>query len=140
MYKPLHDKGVNVSVKDLAAGTWSTWITTLGPFLLLAAFWFFMIRQMQMGGNKLCRSQERRACSPCSKRRSRSKTVAGVDEAKEESRKLSNSCAAQKFQNSADGFPRRVLVGLRDRQKLCWLAPWLASQRAVLLHFLVPTS
>jgi len=52
MYKPLHDKGVNVTVKDLAAGTWSTWITTLGPFLLLAAFWFFMIRQMQMGGNK----------------------------------------------------------------------------------------
>ena len=52
MVKQLLDKGVNVNVKDLAAGSWSTWLPTLAPFVLLAAFWFFMIRQMQMGGNK----------------------------------------------------------------------------------------
>jgi len=32
------------------------WILNLAPLVLLGALWFFMIRQMQTGGNKRCRS------------------------------------------------------------------------------------
>src|SRR5580700_101760 len=31
---------------------WPNWILNLAPLILLAALWFFMIRQMQTGGNK----------------------------------------------------------------------------------------
>ena len=52
MYKTLRDKGVSINVKDISNGTWPSWILNLAPLVLLAALWFFMIRQMQTGGNK----------------------------------------------------------------------------------------
>ena len=52
MYKTLRDKGVPYSVKDISNGTWPSWILNLLPLVLLGALWFFMIRQMQTGGNK----------------------------------------------------------------------------------------
>src|SRR5450432_2096232 len=112
MYKPLHDKGVNVSVKDLAAGTWSTWITTLGPFLLLAAFWFFMIRQMQMGGNKAMSFGKSRArLLSMQQKKITFKDVAGVDEAKEELREIIEFLReAQKFQKLGGRIPKGVLL------------------------------
>src|SRR5450432_2289194 len=112
MYKPLHDKGVNVSVKDLAAGTWSTWITTLGPFLLLAAFWFFMIRQMQMGGNKAMSFGKSRArLLSMQQKKITFKDVAGVDEAKEELKEIIEFLReAQKFQKLGGRIPKGVLL------------------------------
>ena len=112
MYKPLHDKGVNVNVKDLAAGTWSTWITTLGPFLLLAAFWFFMIRQMQMGGNKAMSFGKSRArLLSMQQKKITFKDVAGVDEAKEELKEIIEFLReAQKFQKLGGRIPKGVLL------------------------------
>jgi len=112
MYKPLHDKGVNVTVKDLAAGTWSTWITTLGPFLLLAAFWFFMIRQMQMGGNKAMSFGKSRArLLSMQQKKITFKDVAGVDEAKEELKEIIEFLReAQKFQKLGGRIPKGVLL------------------------------
>jgi cell division protease FtsH len=52
MYKKLTDKGVPYSFKDISNGTWPSWLLNLAPLVLLGALWFFMIRQMQTGGNK----------------------------------------------------------------------------------------
>ena len=52
MYKTLRDKGVAINIKDASAGSWPSWILNLAPLVLLGALWFFMIRQMQTGGNK----------------------------------------------------------------------------------------
>src|SRR5207237_9244070 len=52
MIKTLRDKGVNITIKDISNGSWPTWLLNLAPLILLAALWFFMIRQMQTGGNK----------------------------------------------------------------------------------------
>ena len=51
IYKLLRDKNVNTTIKDINSGSW-TWILQLAPFALLIGLWFFMIRQMQTGGNK----------------------------------------------------------------------------------------
>src|SRR5258708_11939729 len=112
MHKPLQDKGVNGTVKDQAAGTWSTWITTLGPFLLLAAFWFFMIRQMQMGGNKAMSFGKSRArLLSMQQKKITFKDVAGVDEAKEELKEIIEFLReAQKFQKLGGRIPKGVLL------------------------------
>ena len=52
MYKSFQAKGVNITVKDVASGSWPTWLLNLAPLILLGALWFIMIRQMQTGGNK----------------------------------------------------------------------------------------
>src|SRR5208282_4231158 len=52
MYKKLTEKNVPYSFKDISNGTWPSWILNLAPLVLLGALWFFMIRQMQTGGNK----------------------------------------------------------------------------------------
>ena len=112
MYKQLEDKGVNVNVKDLAAGSWSTWLTTLGPFVLLAAFWFFMIRQMQMGGNKaLSFGKSRARLLSMQQKKITFKDVAGVDEAKEELKEIIEFLReAQKFQKLGGRIPKGVLL------------------------------
>jgi cell division protease FtsH len=113
MYKPLHDKGVSVTVKDLAAGTWSTWLQTLGlPILLLGAFWFFMIRQMQMGGNKaLSFGKSRARLLSMQQKKITFKDVAGVDEAKEELKEIIEFLReAQKFQKLGGRIPKGVLL------------------------------
>jgi len=74
MYKPLHDKGVNVTVKDQAAGTWSTWDYDAGAVLAAGRVLVLHDRQMQMGGNKAMSFGKSRArLPPCSRRRSRSR-------------------------------------------------------------------
>jgi len=74
MYKKLTEKGVPYASRHQQRH-WPSWLLNLAPLVLLGALWFFMIRQMQTGGNKRCRSARAgRVCSPCSRRRSRSKT------------------------------------------------------------------
>ena len=112
MVKQLLDKGVNVNVKDLAAGSWSTWLPTLAPFVLLAAFWFFMIRQMQMGGNKaLSFGKSRARLLSMQQKKITFKDVAGVDEAKEELKEIIEFLReAQKFQKLGGRIPKGVLL------------------------------
>ncbi len=112
MYKQLLDKGVSVNVKDLAAGSWSTWLPTLAPFVLLAAFWFFMIRQMQMGGNKaLSFGKSRARLLSMQQKKITFKDVAGVDEAKEELKEIIEFLReAQKYQKLGGRIPKGVLL------------------------------
>jgi len=47
MIKLLHDKNVEIWFKDRNETAWPTWLLNLAPLIVLAALWFFMIRQMR---------------------------------------------------------------------------------------------
>jgi cell division protease FtsH len=112
MYKTLRDKGVSITVKDISNGTWPTWILNLAPLVLLAALWFFMIRQMQTGGNKaLSFGKSRARLLSMQQKKITFKDVAGVDEAKEELREIIEFLReAQKFQKLGGRIPKGVLL------------------------------
>ena len=58
----LLDKGVQFKVEKDNGGNWVSILVNAIPFVLLLAFWIFMMRQMQSGGNKaLSFRQEPRA-------------------------------------------------------------------------------
>ncbi|TLY19385.1 MAG: ATP-dependent zinc metalloprotease FtsH [Nitrospirae bacterium] len=49
----LRDKGVQIEAKPPDESPWYiTFLVTWGPFVLFLGLWFFLMRQMQMGGNK----------------------------------------------------------------------------------------
>ncbi|MEO6909664.1 MAG: ATP-dependent metallopeptidase FtsH/Yme1/Tma family protein, partial [Edaphobacter sp.] len=85
MYKTLRDLGVNITVKDTSGSTWLSLLINLAPFALLLGLWFFMIRQMQSGGNKAMSFGKSKArLLSMQQKKITFKDVAGVDEAKEE--------------------------------------------------------
>ena len=112
MYKTLYEKGVVMDVKDISNGTWPSWILNLAPLVLLAALWFFMIRQMQTGGNKaLSFGKSRARLLSMQQKKVTFKDVAGVDEAKEELREIIEFLReAQKFQKLGGRIPKGVLL------------------------------
>jgi len=112
MYKTLQDKGVQVTVRDISGGGWPSWLFNLAPIILLAALWFFMIRQMQTGGNKaLSFGKSRARLLSMQQKKVTFKDVAGVDEAKEELREIIEFLReAQKFQKLGGRIPKGVLL------------------------------
>jgi cell division protease FtsH len=112
MIKTLRDKGVNITIKDISNGSWPTWLLNLAPLILLAALWFFMIRQMQTGGNKaLSFGKSRARLLSMQQKKVTFKDVAGVDEAKEELREIIEFLReAQKFQKLGGRIPKGVLL------------------------------
>ncbi len=112
MIKTLRDKGVNISIRDVSNGSWPTWLLNLAPLILLAALWFFMIRQMQTGGNKaLSFGKSRARLLSMQQKKVTFKDVAGVDEAKEELREIIEFLReAQKFQKLGGRIPKGVLL------------------------------
>jgi len=112
MIKTLRDKGVSINVKDISNGTWPSWLFQLLPLALLAALWFFMIRQMQTGGNKaLSFGKSRARLLSMQQKKVTFKDVAGVDEAKEELKEIIEFLReAQKFQKLGGRIPKGVLL------------------------------
>ena len=112
MWKAFLDKGVSTDIKDISNGTWPSWILNLLPLVLLAALWFFMIRQMQTGGNKaLSFGKSRARLLSMQQKKVTFKDVAGVDEAKEELREIIEFLReAQKFQKLGGRIPKGVLL------------------------------
>jgi len=112
MIKTLRDKGVSITVQDISNGSWPTWLLNLAPLLLLAALWFFMIRQMQTGGNKaLSFGKSRARLLSMQQKKVTFKDVAGVDEAKEELKEIIEFLReAQKFQKLGGRIPKGVLL------------------------------
>ena len=110
--KTLQEKGVNIDVKDMAASGWQNYVMFFGPVLLLGAFWFFMIRQMQTGGNKaLSFGKSRARLLSMQQKKITFKDVAGVDEAKEELKEIIEFLReAQKFQKLGGRIPKGVLL------------------------------
>ena len=113
MIKTLRDKGVSMNIRDITSGSWPLQLLgTWAPLILLAALWFFMIRQMQTGGNKaLSFGKSRARLLSMQQKKVTFKDVAGVDEAKEELREIIEFLReAQKFQKLGGRIPKGVLL------------------------------
>ena len=112
MIKTLRDKGVNITIRDVSNGSWPSWLLNLAPLIVLALLWFFMIRQMQTGGNKaLSFGKSRARLLSMQQKKVTFKDVAGVDEAKEELREIIEFLReAQKFQKLGGRIPKGVLL------------------------------
>ena len=112
MIKVLRDKGVNINIKDVNSGSWGFALQFILPIALFAGLWFFMIRQMQTGGNKaLSFGKSRARLLSMQQKKVTFKDVAGVDEAKEELKEIIEFLReAQKFQKLGGRIPKGVLL------------------------------
>jgi cell division protease FtsH len=112
MYKTLRDHGVNITIKDQNSNAWLSLLIQLAPFALLLGLWFFLLRQMQSGGNKAMSFGKSRArLLSMQQKKVTFKDVAGVDEAKEELKEIIEFLReAQKFQRLGGRIPKGVLL------------------------------
>ena len=113
MLKNLQSKGVNITFRDANSGSLPLQLLgTWAPLILLGALWFFMIRQMQTGGNKaLSFGKSRARLLSMQQKKVTFKDVAGVEEAKEELREIIEFLReAQKFQKLGGRIPKGVLL------------------------------
>jgi len=111
IYNTLQAKGVNMTIHDVSNSSWA-WLYQLAPLGLLALLWFFMIRQMQTGGNKaLSFGKSRARLLSMQQKKVTFKDVAGVEEAKEELKEIIEFLReAQKFQKLGGRIPKGVLL------------------------------
>ncbi len=104
--------GVHVTVKDANSNVWWNTLISILPFALLLGLWFFLLRQMQSGGNKAMSFGKSRArLLSMQQKKITFKDVAGVDEAKEELKEIIEFLReAQKFQRLGGRIPKGVLL------------------------------
>lgn len=112
VYDLLTEKGVTTRIKEPSTGNWVTILVNAVPFVLLLAFWIFMMRQMQSGGNKALSFGKSRARMHSSQQKKVTfKDVAGVEEAKEELQEIIEFLREpQKFQKLGGRIPKGVLL------------------------------
>ena len=112
LYDLLRDKNVNMTIKDTSTGNWLTILLNASPFIVLLAFWIFMMRQMQSGGNKaLSFGKSRARLHSTQQKKVTFKDVAGVEEAKEELQEIIEFLREpQKFQKLGGRIPKGVLL------------------------------
>lgn len=113
MIKTLREKDVQIEVKPPEESPWYiTFLITWGPFILFLALWFFLMRQMQIGGNKALSFGKSRARMLTEDRKKVTfADVAGIDEAKEEVLEIIDFLKdPRKFQKLGGRIPKGVLV------------------------------
>jgi cell division protease FtsH len=112
IYNLLKEKGVDIDIKEANSGNWVSILINAIPFILLLAFWLFMMRQMQSGGNKALSFGKSRARLHSSQQKKVTfKDVAGVEEAKEELQEIIEFLKEpQKFQKLGGRIPKGVLL------------------------------
>ena len=112
MYPLLMDHGVSITNKDQNGNYWVSMLVSVAPFALLLGLWFFLLRQMQSGGNKAMSFGKSRArLLSMQQKKVTFKDVAGVDEAKEELKEIIEFLReAQKFQRLGVRIPKGVLL------------------------------
>jgi cell division protease FtsH len=104
--------GVNVTNKDQNSNFWVSALINVAPIAVLILLWFFLLRQMQSGGNKAMSFGKSRArLLSMQQKKITFKDVAGVDEAKEELKEIIEFLReAQKFQRLGGRIPKGVLL------------------------------
>jgi cell division protease FtsH len=112
LYTNLHDKGVNVTIKDQSNSFWFAALVQFLPMMLILGVFLFFLRQMQSGGNKaLSFGKSRARLLSLQQKKVTFKDVAGVDEAKEELKEIIEFLReAQKFQKLGGRIPKGVLL------------------------------
>ncbi len=112
MYKLLDAEKVAVTVQGSSGNSWLPILINFSPLIALFAIWFFMVRQMQNGGNKAMSFGKSRArLLSMQQKKVTFKDVAGVDEAKEELKEIIEFLReAQKFQKLGGRIPKGVLL------------------------------
>ncbi len=109
----LRDRGVQIEAKPPDESPWYiTFLVTWGPFVLFLGLWFFLMRQMQMGGNKAMSFGKSRARLLTEERKKvLFSDVAGVDEAKDEVLEIIEFLKdPRKFQKLGGRIPKGVLI------------------------------
>ncbi len=112
LFDILQENHVSVTVRDNQGSSWLPILFNLGPILIIGALWFFMLRQMQSGGNKAMSFGKSRArLLSMQQKKVTFKDVAGVDEAKEELKEIIEFLReAGKFQKLGGRIPKGVLL------------------------------
>ena len=112
IYKELRERKVEIDIKENTGGGWISLLINASPFILLLAFWIFMMRQMQSGGNKaLSFGKSRARLHSTQQKKVTFKDVAGADEAKEELQEIIEFLREpQKFQKLGGRIPKGVLL------------------------------
>ncbi len=112
IYKTLQDHGVKINIEDQSSTAWMGALLSIAPFILIIGLWYFIVRQMQSGGNKAMSFGKSRArLLSMQQKKITFKDVAGVDEAKEELKEIIEFLReAQKFQRLGGRIPKGVLL------------------------------
>ena len=113
MVKVLRERNVQIEVKPPDENPWYiTFLVTWGPFILFLGLWFFLMRQMQIGGNKALSFGKSRARMLTEERKKITfSDVAGIDEAKEEVAEIIEFLKdPRKFQKLGGRIPKGVLI------------------------------
>jgi cell division protease FtsH len=113
LVKLLRDNRVTIVAKPPEDNPWYvTLLVTWGPFVLFLALWFFLMRQMQIGGNKaLSFGRSRARLLTEDRKKVTFSDVAGIDEAKEEVVEIIEFLKdPHKFQKLGGRIPKGVLI------------------------------
>src|SRR5690349_24321513 len=108
----LEDKGIDFDSKGTGGFSWVSAFFSLLPFIILIAFWIFLMNQVQGGGPQVMRFGKARAkrMAPDSPKIG-FKDVAGVDEAVEELQEIKEFLEnPKKFQALGARIPKGVLL------------------------------
>ena len=112
IYDQLNAANVHVLVKNEANNLFWPILLQVGPLVLILGIWFFIMRQMQSGGNKAMSFGKSRArLLSMQQKKVTFKDVAGVDEAKEELKEIIEYLREpQRFQKLGGRIPKGVLL------------------------------
>jgi len=130
----LRDRGVQIEAKPPDESPWYiTFLVTWGPFVLFLGLWFFLMRQMQMGGNKALSFGKSRARLLTEERKKvMFSDVAGIDEAKDEVLEIIEFLKdPRKFQKLGGRIPKGVLIVGPPGTGKTLLAKAIAGEAAV---------
>ncbi|MGA2193350.1 MAG: ATP-dependent zinc metalloprotease FtsH [Nitrospirota bacterium] len=109
----LKAKGIKITAKKVETNPWySQLLFFWAPIILMIFFWIFIMRQMQMGGNKAMSFGKSRAkLLTESTKKVTFADVAGIDEPKEELHEIIEYLKdPQKFQRLGGRIPKGVLL------------------------------
>ncbi len=112
LVKELREKGVKINAEPVKESAWYNFLVVWAPLILMALWFMFIMRNMQMGGNKaLSFGKSRAKLLNESNKKVTFSEVAGMDEAKVEVQEIIEILKdPQKFQKLGGKIPKGVLL------------------------------
>jgi cell division protease FtsH len=112
LVKDLRAKGVKINAEPVKESPWYNFLVVWAPLILMALWFLFIMRNMQMGGNKaLSFGKSRAKLLNESTKKVTFNEVAGMDEAKVEVQEIIEILKdPQKFQKLGGKIPKGVLL------------------------------